>query len=263
MNSNKRPMKNRKPKRNPVLWIILLCLIVVISVVLLIVSIGEKKADGNISTDTTSETEKITESPVTEKTEVQTTQEPEATPTSDWKLLLVNSRHPMPEGYTANIVEFSEGKYVDSRIVEPLTKLIDAAKADGYNIVVRSGYRSYDEQMQLYNQRLERLIEEGMSRENAEVEILKWVAYPGTSEHQTGLACDMNGDRVVTSDDQAYEWLIANAYKYGFIYRFPENKTEITGVTNEPWHIRYVGEEAATEITEKGICLEEYLGMTE
>lgn len=89
--------------------------------------------------------------------------------------------------------------------------------------------------------------------------IVVWVALPGTSEHQLGLAVDINADTSKCSRDDVYNWLLENSYKYGFIQRYPSGKTSITGVANEPWHYRYVGKEAAEEIHQSGLCLEEYV----
>lgn len=85
------------------------------------------------------------------------------------------------------------------------------------------------------------------------------MSVPGTSEHQLGLAVDINADGIHSAGYEVYEWLEQNAHNYGFIYRYPPDKTEVTGVENEPWHYRYVGAEAAKEIHQKGICLEEYV----
>ena len=86
----------------------------------------------------------------------------------------------------------------------------------------------------------------------------KWVAIPGTSEHQLGIAVDINPD-YEKSGKEVYAWLAENAHEYGFINRYPEDKVHITGIMNEPWHYRYVGENAAKEMYEQRICLEEYL----
>ena len=84
------------------------------------------------------------------------------------------------------------------------------------------------------------------------------VAIPGTSEHQLGLSVDINADQTKCSSEKVYSWLDNNAYKYGFIKRYPSSKSYITGINNEPWHYRYVGKEAAT-IKNQNLCLEEYL----
>ena len=112
------------------------------------------------------------------------------------------------------------------------------------------------------NEKYEEYKNDGYSRTEAKKKAEAWVAVPGTSEHQLGLAVDINADTSVCSKDAVYDWLDQNSYKYGFIHRYPSDKTDITGVINEPWHYRYVGVEAATEIHEKGITLEEYLDET-
>ena len=105
----------------------------------------------------------------------------------------------------------------------------------------------------------------GYGEEKAREEAATSVAYPGTSEHNLGLAVDIVArDYQILDDKQAdtaeARWLEENCWKYGFILRYPTDKTDITGIIFEPWHYRYVGEEAAREIMERGICLEEYLG---
>ena len=88
----------------------------------------------------------------------------------------------------------------------------------------------------------------------------QWVAVPGTSEHQLGLAVDISMEDTATqTTSDMWQWLMKNSYKYGFILRYPEDKTNITGISYEPWHYRYVGREAAEEIYRSGLCLEEYL----
>ena len=99
---------------------------------------------------------------------------------------------------------------------------------------------------------------EGYSKKEARKLTEKWVAEPGTSEHETGLAVDINPDRE-KSGNEVYKWLEKNAHKYGFIKRYPEEKTEITGIADESWHYRYVGEKAAKVMKEKNLCLEEYI----
>ena len=88
----------------------------------------------------------------------------------------------------------------------------------------------------------------------------KYVAIPDTSEHQLGLSVDINADTDKCSSEKVYQWLDENAYKYGFVKRYPEDKTDITGISNEPWHYRYVGTTVAKIMKEENLCLEEYLG---
>ena len=127
--------------------------------------------------------------------------------------------------------------------------------------VVASGYRTAKKQRELMDDKVDSFLAQGYSRSEAKSEAKKWVADVGYSEHQTGLAVDINADGVNSSGQQVYTWLADNAWKYGFILRYPEDKTEITKTDYEPWHYRYVGAESAAKIYESGLCLEEYIGM--
>ena len=161
-----------------------------------------------------------------------------------------------------DLTELSNGQCVDSRIYPQLQKMFDDMRDDGVYPVVASGYRTEQEQQQIYDESMAEYIEKGYSESDAKTETERWVAIPGTSEHQLGLGVDINADGINSYGYEVYNWLAQNAYRYGFIYRYPENKVAITGIANEPWHYRYVGVNAATEIYKRGICLEEYLGET-
>lgn len=124
--------------------------------------------------------------------------------------------------------------------------------------VVREGYRTAEEQQEILDDKIQSYINQGYSQVKAERTAKEWVALPGTSEHQLGIAVDINADKSKCSNEDVYGWLAENAYKYGFVLRYPPGKQKITGTSYEPWHYRYVGEEAAKEIYERGICLEEY-----
>ena len=154
--------------------------------------------------------------------------------------------------------ELSNGQKVDSRIYPYLQEMFDAARKDGIYPVVWEGYRTYEEQQKILDDKIKAYINEGYSQSRAERTAKEWVALPGTSEHQLGIAVDINADKSKSSNDEAYTWLAANAHNYGFILRYPQGKQEITGTSYEPWHYRYVGVDAAREIYERGICLEEY-----
>ena len=137
--------------------------------------------------------------------------------------------------------------------------MFDDARAAGLQLFVRAGYRTQKEQQALLDEKTEAYQNEGYSKSEAKKLAKEWVAVPGTSEHQIGIAVDINADTSVCSSDAVYSWLAENAYKYGFINRYPADKKDITGVINEPWHYRYVGKEAAEEMYLSGLCLEEYL----
>ena len=176
-----------------------------------------------------------------------------------WNLILVNRDSYIPDDYQVELTELSNGKKVDSRIYPELQEMFNDARAQGYDLFVREGYRTQEEQQQLMDEKIEAYENEGKSKSEAKKLAEQWVAIPGTSEHQLGIAVDINADTTKSSSDDVYNWLAENGHTYGFIKRYPSNKTDITGVINEPWHYRYVGKEAASKIYSQGICLEEYI----
>ena len=180
------------------------------------------------------------------------------TVSEEWNLIIVNRWNELPEDYSVELTELSNGQKVDSRIYPYLQEMFDAAREEGVYPVVREGYRTAEEQQEILEDRIQTYINQGYSRSRAERTAKEWVALPGTSEHQLGIAVDINADKSMCSNEEVYAWLAENAYKYGFILRYPPGKQEITGTSYEPWHYRYVGVEAAQEIYEQGICLEEY-----
>ena len=189
---------------------------------------------------------------------------PAQQPDGEWNLLLVNRWNPLPDGYTFERTKLKYGHSVDSRAYPDLQEMMDDCRAAGLDPVICSSYRTQAKQQELYENKLQRLIEEGYSYENAVTEAGTVVAVPGTSEHQTGLALDIV-DASYQILDQGQEdtlvqqWLIEHSWEYGFVLRYPNAKSEITGIIYEPWHYRYVGREAAREMTELGLCLEEYV----
>lgn len=129
-----------------------------------------------------------------------------------------------------------------------------------WNVSVTSGYRSYDYQVTLFNQKVSEY--SSLGDEEARIKAATIVAVPGTSEHQSGLCCDMHNltsADVSFANTGAYEWMSQNAHKFGFVVRFPEDKVTITKISYEPWHYRYVGRYHATRMYELGMCLEEYI----
>lgn len=171
-----------------------------------------------------------------------------------WYLRLVNRDHPLPESYELNLVEVPGGQMVDERIYEPLMELLNAATAENLGPIVVAGYRTWEKQQSLMDAKIAEYLAQGYSEEDAVALAERWVSIPGHSEHQLGIAVDING-----SIYEIYAWLAAHSWEYGFIQRYPAGKTDITGCQEEPWHYRYVGVEAAAAIYESGLCLEEYL----
>ena len=184
--------------------------------------------------------------------------EPPTEPDESWKLTLVNRWNKLPEDSSdISLVSLSNGNVVDARIYPDLQAMFDAARAQGLSPMVREGYRTHADQQAMMDEYINRYLAEGCTDEEARQKAESYVAIPGTSEHELGLAVDINS----TTDDAwpLYNWLAANAHEYGFILRYPDGKTSITGIDYEPWHYRYVGKEAAAEIYARQITLEEYL----
>lgn len=141
---------------------------------------------------------------------------------------------------------------------------MDECRAAGLNPLICSSYRTMDKQKELYKNKVDEYLAQGYSQESAEAAAGELVAVPGTSGHQLGLALDIVDVANQVLDErqentEVQKWLMKNSWKYGFILRYPTDKSDITGISYEPWHYRYVGKEAAKEIYEAGICLEEYL----
>ena len=205
-------------------------------------------------------TEEVTEEVIEENTEDSTEDNTEETEEDDkWCLILVNQYNPVPDDYEIKLTDLSNGKQVDSRIYPKLQAMFDDARSYGMDLFVREGYRTREDQQSIMDSRVEAYEAEGCTEDEAIAYAKQYVAVPGTSEHELGISVDINANNDVSDDDTVYNWLDENAYKYGFIKRYPENKIDITGINNEPWHYRYVGEKAAQEMKELDLCLEEYL----
>lgn len=183
-----------------------------------------------------------------------------------WYLTLVNFEHPLEKDFAPKTLGIADNSYeTDSRIVDATKNMIADARKEGVRIIAISAFRDYDYQMELFENKVIRLQKsKGYSVDKAREEAATVVAYPGTSEHQLGLALDLVDANHVKLDESqentaAYKWLYQHCAEYGFIVRYPNGKTDITGIIYEPWHFRYVGMEAAKVIMEKEITLEEYL----
>lgn len=183
-----------------------------------------------------------------------------------WNLRLVNGDHPLSEDFAVpELTELKGGHAVDSRVYPALQQMMDDCRAAGLEPLICSSYRTRSKQAELFQKKIDTLLEQGYSLESAETTAAQWVARPGTSEHETGLAVDIVDSSYQMLDQQqeqtpVQQWMMSHCAEYGFILRYPTSKSELTGIGYEPWHYRYVGVHAAKEITEQGLCLEEYLG---
>jgi D-alanyl-D-alanine carboxypeptidase len=182
----------------------------------------------------------------------------------DWQLLLVNKQHPIPDGYEFTPAVIKGAMKCDARILADLKAMMKAAKADGVNLVVSSSYRDYSRQTYVFNRKIDYYMEKGYSYLEAYKLASITVTIPDASEHQIGLALDITSTsysalEIGFGDTLAGKWLAAHCAEYGFILRYPLGKEDITGIQYEPWHFRYVGKTAATEIMDRGITLEEFV----
>lgn len=159
-------------------------------------------------------------------------------------ILIVNKTYPLPSTYAPGW---------ETEATPYLWKMIEGAKKDGITLWMKSGYRSYNDQKYIYNNYVAR---------DGQAEADTYSARPGHSEHQTGLAYDLNSTSNDFAGTPEAKWIEENCYKYGFILRYPKGKEHITGYIYEPWHVRYVGIDKAKEIYESGLCLEEFYNIT-
>ncbi|MBG9980853.1 M15 family metallopeptidase [Facklamia sp. DSM 111018] len=195
---------------------------------------------------------------------------PESAHLGDPFLILINSDNPSYEDSAPDLAYSADGQPYSALIVDYFDSLLQAAAEEGHIFSVVSGYRSKTEQENNRQARINSYLSEGLSQEEAMYWTNLYYAPVDASEHLTGLAIDMLGDDWTSiggglSGDYGYYdsaiWLAQNAYLYGFILRYPEGKTDITGYNYEPWHIRYVGFDHAEYIYNHGITLEEYLAI--
>ncbi len=159
-------------------------------------------------------------------------------------ILIANKTYALPADYAPGVNSEAEAAF---------EKMAADAYGEGLTIYISSGYRSYDYQSGLYQRYVDR---------SGRAEADRYSARPGHSEHQTGLAFDLNTITDEFKDTDEGKWVAANCHKYGFIIRYPEGKEDVTGYKYEPWHIRYLGVDIATAVYESGLSLEEYLGIT-
>ena len=182
-------------------------------------------------------------------------------------LLLVNGKNPLPEDYDyeGNLTTIPQ-KYIkgsltqiDKNIWPYLQAMLDAARSENIDIGVWSPYRSYATQKMLFEKQVTKQKNNGVPADQAEDQAATIVARPGTSEHNTGLALDINCANHSFEKTAAYKWLKENAENYGFIMRYSADKQDKTGVIHESWHWRFVGINVAKEMNRLQMCLEEYV----
>lgn len=185
---------------------------------------------------------------------------PENSVLNEWNLKLVNNDNSVDRTYVPELEEYADGIMFDKRAIKYLRNMINAMHKDKITgIWIQSAYRSYEKQEELFNRKVTSYKNQGKGQAEAESLAQKVVQRPEMSEHNLGLAADFNTVTNEFENTKAFTWLQKNAAEYGFILRYPKDKQDITKITYESWHWRYVGEEHAKVMKEKGYCLEEYI----
>ncbi len=183
---------------------------------------------------------------------------------------LVSTESPLPDGYAPpNPIKLhgmpdGEANQLNYDAANAFYQLREAMQADGMAVDPLSGYRTYEEQVAIFNYNVQLHTDEGMTPEEALAYTERFVAVPGTSEHQYGRSIDVTMDGTTNHsfhETEQGQWLIAHAHEYGYIIRYPSDKTGITGINYEPWHLRWVGNEHAAFIHKHKLCLEEYIDL--
>ena len=181
-------------------------------------------------------------------------------------LSLLNKDYILHDELEMDLVGIGNGHQLEPLAAEKITQLVKDAQKERLYINITSSYRTYLKQVELFKNKIERLEKEGYTHEEAVKEAATVVAVPGTSEHHLGLTVDFVTGRYKKLDEgirntNEYKWVEEHAWEYGYIIRYPQGKSDITGIITEPWHLRYVGIPAAKLIHDRGICLEEFLGV--
>ena len=269
-------MNNRTKRRDPlaiILWALLLAVAALLIIYVLKLTAPKTPESGGNPSGTVQTNRPQGSDPASSRTpdtsenirtDTQTPTEPASTepePEEDaWKLVLVNADHPLPEDFTVELKALRNGHYVDERMYPELQQMFDDARAQGIYPLINESFRTAERQQQILDKYIKKYEDAGMNHDDAVAKALTIVAVPGTSEHQLGLALDIIAE-YDSDNNPTWNWLRDNCWRYGFILRYPKGKEDVTGIDYEPWHFRYVGVPTAQEITESGLCLEEYLAQ--
>ena len=269
-NNNKKGISKRTLRTKIILLVILA--VIMVPLIILYKSVGDttpkiKLYDRN-QTEISSENQEAQTTEPQAVPETKTAEKKPATiiPITDaekWNLAIINIKYPLPDSYAPTLSNAINGSNIqlDSRVSERYAEMYAAAKLSGCVLTPYSGYHSYALQETNYNRKVNFYVNQGISAEEANQKASAQVLPAGCSEHNAGLAMDIVSASSDFINTKEYKWLCENAYNYGFILRYPEDKTALTGMNFEPWHWRYVGTQAAKEMKEKNQCLEEYLGL--
>ena len=239
--------------------------LIALLIILYFVFFGGK--DGDVAPGTSGSVPSSTSQPAdSTPPDASSTAPVETIPRDEWYMVLANRSSVLPGDFTVAETATVGEAVVDARIAEALRQMVNDAAATGVKLKPTNGYRSIARQQELWDARVKTLMEGGLSQADAETKAIDYTSAPGTSDHNTGLGLDIVSEDHPAKDagfaeTAAAQWLAEHAADYGFILRYPSDKTEATGMDYEPWHYRYVGSEQAHKIKESGLCLEEYLAQ--
>ncbi len=272
-------MKKRQLK---IRFVLLVSLVAILGILLILFAIFCRDGNYNeveITTETTTE-ENTTLPPVPEEstTEEESTTLPETTTkppvkwdnynpievlnSENWATTLISKKYPLGKSYTPTLSPVIDGSSVtaDTRVADAYKLMYADALAQGVVLTPYSGYCSYSRQQSNYENKVQAFILQGMTEDEAKQNAEKRIEPAGCSENGAGLSVDIVSASAGFASTDEYKWLVNNAHKYGFVLRYPEDKTDITGMIYQPWHWRYVGVEVANEMKSNNLCLEEYIG---
>ena len=273
-------MKKRQLK---IRFALLVILVAILGILLILFAIFCRDGNYNeveITTETTTEestTEPITEEPAStpkeSTTEAETTTKPpvkwdnynpiDVLNSENWATTLISKKYPLGKTYSPTLAPVIDGSSVtaDTRVADAYKLMYADALKEGLVLTPYSAYCSYSRQQTNYENKVQAFVLQGMTEDEAKANAEKRIEPAGCSENGAGLSVDIVSASAGFSSTDEYKWLVNNAHKYGFVLRYPEDKTDVTGIIYQPWHWRYVGIEVANEMKSNNLCLEEYLGV--
>lgn len=273
-------MKKRQLKIRFALLVILVAILGILLILFAIFCRGGNYNEVEITTETTIEestTEPITEEPTSTPEESTTEAETPTKPpvkwdnynpldvlnSENWATTLISKKYPLGKTYSPTLAPVIDGSSVtaDTRVADAYKLMYADALKEGLVLTPYSAYCSYSRQQTNYENKVQAFVLQGMTEDEAKANAEKRIEPAGCSENGAGLSVDIVSASAGFSSTDEYKWLVNNAHKYGFVLRYPEDKTDVTGIIYQPWHWRYVGIEVANEMKSNNLCLEEYLGV--
>ena len=255
--------KGKAPAKTIFAWCGIL--LIAVLVILLFAVFGDQDGDASAASDPSSASAGLSDLPPSESLPLEPVAAP--IPRDEWYMVLANRDSVLPAEFAVEQTATVGEALVDARIADALRQMVNDAAVAGIRLKPTNGYRTVARQQELWNARVQKLMtENGMTQADAEVRALDFTSRAGTSDHNTGLGLDIVSEDhpakdAAYADTTAAAWLAEHAAEYGFILRYPADKTAVTGMDFEPWHYRYVGTEQALLIKASGLCLEEYLAQ--